>query len=332
VVAKWVGHQLAIPDPVCASQDWSAKPMLSLFTNMVHFDAEDANDDIIEPEPLLDASTSGTAELAAALKSGAALFAALDVQHRPIAPFINRPKLPRAHRQKLLDKLVGEHLCLAAILAGTGDNAAAAAADEELRKASFEKAIAQEAELYAACSSAQIYQQRAAKMSALDWHKVLQAKAEEEYEAALIEERKRKAAPTKTAHGLQGKRHKGASSKFQSSDGKDSGEGGGRAQLVEEDLDWAAAAQESAKAAEERRRRIRRKVVAAMESVEECKGLSAEDKVRLADRCCDKAVLETEEGLEPAHTSLQRLVGDYARYLAEGKDHASMIDNVTERT
>ena len=73
-------------------------------------------------------------------------------------------------RQKLLNKLAGEQLALAAHRAG-GLNPAAMASEEQLWQAAVAAAVAQEAELCGRCSTQQVYQTLASRITALDWEK-----------------------------------------------------------------------------------------------------------------------------------------------------------------
>lgn len=62
--------------------------------------------------PMAAPSTSKSTDVLAAIKRAPAFFSAVDVKFRPRAPFIVRPRMPRVARQRLVDKLFGEHLAL----------------------------------------------------------------------------------------------------------------------------------------------------------------------------------------------------------------------------
>ena len=162
-----------------------------------------------DDEPCILSTSQPTAEttvLQAAIKRGPEFFQAISVTLRPISPFIRvRPKLPRAMRQKVLDRLTGQHLALEAVLSnGLGGTATEApeahnealspsslATDSCLVQRCIAAAVEQEADMYDRCSSSQVYQNLASRCTALDWRKEVRAAAEAEkaYENLLAVQR-----------------------------------------------------------------------------------------------------------------------------------------------
>ena len=105
-----------------------------------------------------------------AMKNHRSYFDAVDLTSRPIAPFINRSKFPRVLRQRYLDRLVGQHLALAACTANPCMPPQEVAADGNLVTEIIDYAKQQESELFSRCSNqAQVYQNLAARESALDY-------------------------------------------------------------------------------------------------------------------------------------------------------------------
>ena len=285
----------------------------------------------LEPENKL-------AALQAAVKNGPSFFQAIDIKRRPIAPFINRPKLPRAHRQKCLDKLTGQHLALAAALADPEMSPENAAADATLLDQSITSAVEQEADIYNRCSSGQLYQNLAARSSALDWRSEIRAEKDaekayatllqtqshqEQEESAPRLKKKRKIDVDNNNNSANYRQFKTSTADPRSSVSNEPtslvNEDGVGAQknkisksqpqlLVEADLDWdnAKPSNEDAIALKEVRRRV-------LNILEICCGwntLTPEEKITAANRCTDKI-----DGKPCSDEALQRLGGEYIRFL-----------------
>lgn len=229
------------------------------------------------------------------------------MKHRPLAAFINRPKLPRALRQKVLDRLTGQHLAMAVALAGSAAAPAAAAADAALLERAVASAVEQEADIYARCASAQAYANLAARSSALEWRSDVRAAAaaqaayEELLRAQAAEERDRE-------------REQGRGKKRQKTGGGDKASGGiaqqpAEAGLHETDLDWASAKPDPAEVTAVKQ--LRRRVVAALEAAPGWGGLTAEERVAVAHRCTAKV---RGSGAPVDDKGLRRLAEQYIKF------------------
>lgn len=110
------------------------------------------------------------------MKSHRSYFDEVELKLRPIIPFINRSKFPRVVRQRYLDRLVGQHLALAATKTDPPTHPRQVAANKDLVAEVIEYAKKQESELFDRSSNqVQVYQNLAARESALDY--VLEANA-----------------------------------------------------------------------------------------------------------------------------------------------------------
>lgn len=250
-------------------------------------------------------------------------------------------------RQKALDKLLGQHLALAAVSSGLGDNPGVAAATERVRNDALVAAVEQEEGLYQQCSIAQTYQNIAARATALDWKTRLNAVKEAQYEQALAEESRKKRSTTRAEHGCHSKKSRpapkeqAAIEKIVLENTAEDGcspaavKEGLPLALLEEDLDWGQALPEGAAEVSAGRPWVRRRIVDAMEDVDECKELSPEDRLLTANRCCDKVLRKWEEegGRKEAQerlsapSALRTLVKEYARYVLNKKKMRGVIDN-----
>ena len=242
-----------------------------------------------------------TAVLKAAMKRNHEFFNALDIKVRPIAPFIQKPKLPRTVRQKVLDRLTGQHLAVAAALSVEKEDMTpeAAAKNKSFYATAIATAIDQEAELYSRCSSAQIYQNLAARTSALDWRvQCVDKKAEDAYGVLLETQRKHEtttmsskkrrkiiANTSDTTSLQQQKQEKQQQQQQQQQQRVGALEDYDLFDQRQSDYGNDAAAESVA-----RRKDIRRRVLHSLESVPKWTELSAEERVEVVDRCTAKVV------------------------------------------
>ena len=234
-----------------------------------------------------------TAVLKAAMKRNHEFFNALDIKVRPIAPFIQKPKLPRTVRQKVLDRLTGQHLAVAAALSVEKEDMTpeAAAKNKSFYATAIATAIDQEAELYSRCSSAQIYQNLAARTSALDWRvQCVDKKAEDAYGVLLETQRKHE---TTTMSSKKRRKIIANTTSLQQEKQQQQQQQQIVGALEDHDLFDQRQSDNGSDAAAEsvaRRKDVRRRVLHSLESVPKWTELSAEERVEVVDRCTAKVV------------------------------------------
>ncbi len=257
-----------------------------------------------------------------AIKKGPEFFQNLDVKLRPIAPFIQKPKLPRAIRQKVLDKLTGQHLSLETVLhtnsttnnettvsppsAGAG---AAGDVNVSLEQRAIAAAVEQEADIYNRCSSAQVYQNLAARCSALDWRKEVRAAAEAEqaYEDLLTVQRQEEGREA-TEGGRKRKKSRLNSSSTEVGNGSN-----GKTKLVESDLAWDHAKPD--KTDDILHQQLRRRVMQALESCPKWSLLPIDQRVATVERCTLKITNSGGDLKRIEDTALQRLAMQYIDFM-----------------
>lgn len=305
-----------------------------------------------DDDPCILSTSQPTTELAvlqAAIKRGPEFFKAIPVALCPIAPFIRvRPKLPRAIRQKVLNKLTEQFLALEAVLMNHTDTSeevpspSSIAADVALVKRSVAAAVEQEADMYERCDSAQVYQNLAARCSALDWRTEVRAAAEAEraYEDLLavqrLEEKRGKEGGEAGEGGGQRKRSKidGDGRKYSAIINQNPQLEVGRftvaatatnsaqqTPLLESDLDWDRAKPEISEDIQELHQELRRRVVQALENCPKWSLLTVDQRVATVERCTLKVKKESRgsnnnnnnESIED--TSLQRLAMQYIDFM-----------------
>jgi hypothetical protein len=266
-----------------------------------------------------------TAVLRAAIKRGKEFFIAVDVTLRPIAPFIRiRPKVPRVVRQKVIDKLTGEHLALESVL-NTDNEAllspASTAADAALVQRAIAAAVEQEADMYERCSSAQVYQNLASRCSALDWRKEVRtaAAAEKAYEALLaaqrVEEKRdldkgKDEKERKKPRMIETKKETHYNPITTTTDPLTrSNNLKNTTKLIETDLNWDQANPD--RSDDIKRRKLRRRVIQALENCPKWSLLTVDQKIETVERCTLK-IIDTKR-IED--TSLQRLAMEYIEFM-----------------
>jgi hypothetical protein len=276
-----------------------------------------------------------TAAEAAWRRRGPEFLAAVPLPHRVMAPFINRPKLPRVMRQRVTDRLVGQHLALEALRLGRLDDAAAVAGDEGCRRRAVERAVAQEAEVYARSASWQVYSNLAARCQAAaddpGGGGAAQADPEIEYRERLQNE----AAATRNAREAEAQRGRGRGRGVKRglppppSPGTAAAAAAPRqaAPLEEDDLNWAAAEPEVDQgAAAAYRRQVRQRVADELAALPAAAALAPEERVAVADRCADKVALQYDANgggarapAPPSGRALSALVASYVDYVSKAR-------------
>jgi hypothetical protein len=216
----------------------------------------------------------------------------LDVKLRPIAPFINKAKLPRTLRQKTIDRLLGQHLVLKAATARYVLIPSKIVKNEDLVKQCTASAVEQEDALYARCVSAQMYHNLAPRETALTWQTAIQARAnaaaEDAYKAVLEAEDPRLAKRRRrTVKDAEKDASAIAMEKERSVESK----------LEEIDLDWAKATSDEHRE-ETEHRTIRRRMISLLEELAGWQNLSPEERVSAADDCTASVMARQETFLD----------------------------------
>lgn len=204
-------------------------------------------------------------------KLGPTFFSALDIQHRPVAPFINRgSKIPRSIRQKVLDRLVAQHLALTAMQTGLEKTPQALVRDDGLRQHAISLAIAQEKELYDASASGSVYSVKASQGKVFAWVKKKEEEERNKLDVSKIH-------PSSPSEHLTKKR------KRNTTDGSNTQHN--QSEIEEADLPWDKALPTSITDT----RDIRSRVIKAIDKNSRCMDeLDAEDRVTIADACTRK--------------------------------------------
>ena len=253
--------------------------------------SEKDEDDIIITFSHSDSKPDKT-QLADAVKKWRMYLSALSPHERLQAPFIPRPKLPRASRQKVIDKLSGQHVAMAAVRSGIGDDVEKVVADKELVAGALELATSQELDLYERCPSAQMYSNLAAQTSALHWEEVV---SKRNYKRKLEEE---KAARQRTGDRVSKSPNKGMGT----SEGIDAAssaipDSSKRPKVTShiEEVDIFDEAPDSSmdltkqeKACEQLRRQLRRQIVDLMDEDVACTELIPEERQLVVERCLEQ--------------------------------------------
>jgi hypothetical protein len=284
------------------------------------------------------------ADLQAAIKRGPEFFHAIPVTLRPIAPFIRvRPKIPRAIRQKVLDKLTGQRLAIEAVLMNHTDTSkevlspSSVAIDVALVKRSVAAAVEQEADMYGRCNSPQVYQNLAARCSALDWRTEVRAAAEAEkaYEDLLAMQRLEEERVEEEGEGRESERKRKRSKveledrnniatiddnpqlkigKFTTTATAIPPNSKQQAPLVESDLEWNHVEPNTSENVQE----LRRRVIYALENCTKWSMLTVDQRVDAVKRCTLKVKERTGGGItieSIEDTALQRLAMQYIDFM-----------------
>ena len=265
-----------------------------IFQELREADEEEGNDDVLTLEAQ---ELEQRRALEKASKRWKEYVGALPPQLRPQAPFIPRPKLPRALRQKVIEKLLGQHLAILGVRNYGRDDPEEAVSDQKIVSEASEQAISQELELYQRCSSAQIYSNLAAQTSAMQWEEILRKKRykrklDEEATARAVSNNKGEKQHRKIENEKNVKQRKvdnvGTDDKKSTNSNKTSSK---IACIEEEDLfDHLQGAQSKVPREEEEAiiLRIRRQVVRLMDDISNCEALIPEERQLLVETCIER--------------------------------------------
>ncbi|KAG7667981.1 hypothetical protein Ndes2526B_g01600 [Nannochloris sp. 'desiccata'] len=275
-----------------------------------------------DDDPCILSTSQPTTELAvlqAAIKRGPEFFKAIPVALCPIAPFIRvRPKLPRAIRQKVLNKLTEQFLALEAVLMNHTDTSeevpspSSIAADVALVKRSVAAAVEQEADMYERCDSAQRLEEKRGKEGGEAGEGGGQRKR-----SKIDGDGRKYSAIINQNPQLEVGRFTVAATATNSAQ---------QTPLLESDLDWDRAKPEISEDIQELHQELRRRVVQALENCPKWSLLTVDQRVATVERCTLKVKKESRgsnnnnnnnnnnnESIED--TSLQRLAMQYIDFM-----------------